>query len=92
MSEDNYFLGQNIFQMLAPKHKQVVLFKEVTFPPKSVPVLAQKYNFQLVYTLIFKNSSQGGVPDGADRSGMTCYVDMFQKEPKIVLGKCQTTK
>ena len=48
--------------------------------------------FQFVYTLILKNSSQGGVPDGADRSKITRYVDIFQKEPTIVLGKCQTTK
>ena len=48
--------------------------------------------FQFVYTLILKKSSQGGVPDGADRSEITWYVDMFEKEPKCVLGKCQTTR
>ncbi len=39
--------------------------------------------FQFPYTLIFKNSSQGGVPDGADRSKITWYVDLFKKNQQM---------
>ena len=44
---------------------------------RSFSVVVVTGHVQFVYTLILKNSSQGGVPDGADRSKITWYVDMF---------------
>ena len=47
---------------------------------------------QASYTLILKDSSLGGVPDGADRSKITCYVDIFSKITKNCFREVQNNK
>ena len=45
---------------------------------------------QDLYTLILKDSSLGGVPDGADRTKLSCYIDIFEKI-KVPLEKAKRT-